>query len=159
MELLVGNEFTRDRAWAGRVERVVIRRRALSAREAAESAAACRRLIAARPAVGPVVVEAERTAASRLPTPRQCAPYAEGLAACEYRVRKVLAGALQGERIRVTHWAVLGGESVPLPAAGPGAPLRLTLEPLDANPQVGPLFRSDTLDAAPDCGQFLDVGL
>lgn len=110
---------------------------------------------------GEVLVEAERTAASKPQTVDDVRPYDEGLAWHEYRVKRVLGGELDATTIRVAHWTVLAAKPVPV-SAKLGETVKLKLAPFDSTPGVKNLHQSDTLDSEFDAAslsapRFLDV--
>jgi hypothetical protein len=62
-------------------------------------------------------------------------------------VEKVVSGQYKPKTIRVAHWVILNGETLPVAAAKPGDKTRLTFEPFEANPQLASHYLSDSLPA------------
>ena len=58
-----------------------------------------------------------------------------------------MEGSYAGERIRVAHWVILDGERLPAAERAVGESFELRLEPFAANPQLEPVYLSDTLGA------------
>jgi hypothetical protein len=160
MDLILGDECTRNRDWAGGLEGVAIYNRILPAEEAYQNFIAYRQIRGSRTPVPQAIVEAKLVNASLPPTLKQAAPYREALVTHEYRVTRVRSGELAGvgDKVRVTHWALLDGQSLGAAKAMTGKPQVLVLEPLEANPQITRLFRSDTLDPDIDAVDFFAVG-
>ncbi len=71
----------------------------------------------------------------------------------EWEVTDVVAGELASGPMRVARWAILDGTSEP--ALAEGDTRRLTLEPLDRNPQLEGVFVSD--DLGPGAGSVYYV--
>jgi hypothetical protein len=97
-------------------------------------------------------------AASDVPTVEEVAPYREALAVHEWEVLRVIEGELGRERVRVAHWAVLGGISQPDASLRLGVERRLDLEHMADNAQAAGVVLSDTLDPDAEVPLFLDVG-
>lgn len=131
--------------WAGALEGIGIWNRVLSPAEVAEDALRYRSLLARRPAVQRWVVEAVAGARSRTPTLQEISPYRQALGVVEYEVRRQLEGEALPARLRVAEWTILDAKPAPRPPAGP---VRLVLERFADNPQLEPLYLSDTLPAA-----------
>jgi hypothetical protein len=103
------------------------------------------------------VVEARLRQRSKTPTLAEISPYRQALVVFEYAVEKSAEGELPPGRIRVAHWAILDGKTLPITRAAEGQLLQLTLEPFDANPQLESLYLADTLTGAGDLPLFYDV--
>jgi hypothetical protein len=78
----------------------------------------------------------------------EISPYREALVVFEYEVEASPEGELQPGKIRVAHWAILDGKTLPITRAAEGQVLRLAVEPFDANPQLESLYLADTLTDA-----------
>ncbi len=141
LRLVVG-----DGSWAGAVEGVGIWNRVLTAAEIAEDARRYRSLAGERPTVPRSIVEARALARSATPTLQQISPYRQALAVVEYEVVRRLEGEPLPATIRVAEWAILDGKAVALGEAADNS--TLLLEPFTDNPQLEPLYLSDTLPAA-----------
>jgi hypothetical protein len=106
-----------------------------------------------------VVVEAERTAASKSKTPEDVRPYDEALAWHEYKVLKVVRGYLDETTIRVAHWTVLAAKAVPADTEI-GAHVTLKIRRFDGLPGMKNIAASDDLDiTAEEPQRFLDMGV
>ncbi len=116
--------------WKGVIEGLALYDRLLGADEAAENARRYAAERARRPAVPQTRVLATLQRCSRIPSLDEIAPYRQALAACEYRVDRVVAGTLIGPTVRVARWVILDGETL-TPAKGASVPL--TLEPFSGN--------------------------
>ena len=103
-------------------------------------------------------VRARLAEVSDAPSPDEIAPYREALAVYEWEVLDVIDGAPDGGRLRVAHWAVLGGASQPIAALRPGAERELEIELLSDNPQTEGVVLADDLALQADRPVFLDVG-
>lgn len=133
-----------DPEWQGRLEGVAIYSRVLSPEEVAENARRYEKILDERPEVPQTRVRAQLTARSRPPTLDEITPYRQGLVVYEYEVEEVLSGEAP-DRLRVAHWAILDGETLPVTEWQTGRTVELTLEPFEANRQLEPLYVSDTL--------------
>jgi hypothetical protein len=106
-----------------------------------------------------VVVEAERTAASKSKTPEDVRPYDEALAWHEYKVLKVVRGYLDDTTIRVAHWTVLAAKPVPVDTKI-GAHVTLKIRRFESLPGVRNIAASDDLEiTAEEPQRFLDMGV
>lgn len=106
-----------------------------------------------------VIVEAERTAASKAQTVKDVQPYDEGLAWHEYRVKRVLGGKLKvgSPVIRVAHWTVLSAKPVTV-STQRGEVVTLRLVSFDSVPGLKNLNQSDDLEiVAEEPPRFLDM--
>ena len=104
-----------------------------------------------------VRVRARLAAESPLPTPEQIVPYREALVLREYEVPPKKQDRLGGERVRVAHWAVLDGQSQPLPGPQPGKRTLLLLEPWERYPWLEGTYLSDTLEPDPEIPLYVEV--
>jgi len=89
------------------------------------------------------------------PTLEEITPYRESLVLNEYVVLKDEAGAKAGERIRVWQWALLDGNSLPLPKAG--QEVNLLIEPKASHAWIETLNRVDDLSFSVDVPEWVDV--
>lgn len=144
--LVFGDEWNGARNWSGRLEGLALYSRALNAEEVTREHQAYQRIRSRRPTIPEIVVEAELVRLSKVPTLKEILPYREALMLAEYRVKKVIAGKLEAQIVRVAHWALLDGVARNPAARSPGWSGQLSLETFDANPQLKSLFMSDTLE-------------
>jgi hypothetical protein len=156
-KLALGADPDGGRRFAGTIEGVAIYARAFEPAEAAAHANAYRHQIASREPVKRVRVRARLAAESPPPTPEQIVPYREALVLREYVVPPKKQDRLGGERVRVAHWAVLDGQSQPLPTAKNGKRTLLVLEPWEAYPRLEGAYVSDTLDPDPEIPLYVEV--
>ncbi|MGB6853651.1 MAG: LamG-like jellyroll fold domain-containing protein [Thermoanaerobaculia bacterium] len=131
--------------WTGLLEGVAIYDRVLGPQEVEEDHLRYRAKLDRRVAIPRRVVEARLRARSKIPTLAEISPYREALVVFEYEVEASLSGELPLGKIRVAHWAILDGKTLPITRAAEGELLRLAVEPFDANPQLESLFLADTL--------------
>jgi hypothetical protein len=85
-------------------------------------------------------------AKSTIPTLQEIQPYRQALVLYEYTVTGVLLGTYPEKRIRVVHWVMLNGNTLPVAGAAEGSETRLVLEPYADNPQLESHYISDGLD-------------
>jgi len=156
--LLFGSETDGSMPWRGTLSHVAIYDRVLDAAEARESSRRAIAARAARPVVARVTLRGRLRARSRVPTLTEIDPYVRGLVVFEYDVVRLIAGVETATRIRVAHWALLGGQPVAPSRFTDGSEHRLVLEPFEHNPQVQSDYISDTLDVDFDMPFYLDVG-
>jgi len=123
--------------------------RALSETEAKENHRRYAELLRERQAVTSPRVQAELVSRSRTPGLDEIAPYREALAVFEYRVKRVLAGPVDADVLRVVHRVLLDGRELPIASLGKGQDVELELEPYDAQPQLEKRVLSDDLPADP----------
>jgi hypothetical protein len=155
--LVFGGEARSPVTWSGLLEGVAFYGRFLEEDEARENARRALEKAATRPRVPTLRIRGELLARSHTPTLREISPYREALAVYEYRVERVLAGDFDGEVVRVAHWVILDGETLPVSRSAEGELVELTLEPFAANPQLESVFLSDDLPAG-EGGLFYDAG-
>jgi len=155
--LTFGAETGSAERWRGSLAEVAIWFRPLAEPEiAAEAARAARRRAATRPA-DRLRIAARRIASSDLPPLERISPYREALAVDSWEVVRTLEGELpSGTRLRVARWAILDGRAVATRPAG--EPVRMTLEPFAAQPQLEPYYLADTLAEADDGPLWFDLG-
>jgi hypothetical protein len=108
-----------------------------------------------RLAPGEILVEVERTAASKAKTPKDIQPYDEALAWHAYQVKRVLGGKLDATSIRVAHWTVLSAKAVPV-SSKKGEVVKLKLVPFESVANLKGVAASDDLDFSVDEPRFLD---
>jgi hypothetical protein len=131
--------------WKGVVEGLAIYDRLIGPDEAAENARRYAAERARRQAVPQAQILGTLQRCSRTPSLDEIAPYRQALAACEYRVDRVVAGAVTGSTIRVARWVILDGETL-TPAKGASVPL--TLEPFSGNGELESIYLSNDLGAS-----------
>jgi hypothetical protein len=134
--------------WAGVLEGVAIYDRVLGPAEVEEDHLRYRAKLDRRAPIPRRVVEARLRARSKIPTLAEISPYREALVVFEYEVEASPEGEPPPGRIRVAHWAILDGKTLPITRATEGQVLRLAVEPFDANPQLESLYLADTLTDA-----------
>ncbi len=156
--LLFGDEWNGERQWAGALEGIAIYNRVLSPEEAEDHARAYRALQEARKPAPRLQVEAVLMKKSKIPTLKEIQPYKNALALYEYRVEKVSLGHYPTKMIRVAHWVILNGETLPVVAAKVGQKANLILEPFDENPQLASQYLSDSLSENWNITSFFDIG-
>lgn len=158
---LFGDEWSEDRDWSGTLEGIAIYNRALGPEEAKQNAAMYRDRLLVRTPVPKYEIEAKLLAKSKLPTLKEIAPYREALACYEYEVasarniapasKRTDKAGTEGipppaKRIRVVHWVLLDGQTLPAAKIPAGSRVRSIIEPFDQNPQLERFYQSDTLE-------------
>jgi hypothetical protein len=151
----MGHGFSSD--WDGTIEGVALYSRFMEAGEAATNARAYLDLIAEREPVERIELRGKLVGRSHVPTLKEIVPYREALVMYEYEVLDVLGGELGDETVRVAHWAIFDGRPQPIVEDEVGEENRLSLEPLDRNPQGENTYLSDTLELRLDVPVYLDV--
>jgi len=160
MRLVLGDEDSGGRDWAGTLEGVAIYDRAFDGERAAAHAAASRRLVEARAPVPRVAVEAELVATTPVPDPDEAADYAHLLVTCEYRLdepRVLVPGEAPRARIRVVRYGLLDRRREPIAGAEVGERHRLLLEPFAAQPQLESLRLESALEFDPDRRRWFEL--
>lgn len=155
--LLFGDEWNGERQWAGTLEGIAVYNRTLSPAEVVEHTDAYEKIRKSRKPAPRVQVEAVLSTTSKIPTLKEIRPYKNALALYEYRVEKVIAGKYDGKTIRVAHWVILNGQSLPAAGAKPGQKASLTLEPFEANPQLASQYLSDSLPENWSIKPYFDI--
>jgi hypothetical protein len=143
-EILFGASGKGERRWWGRLEKVAFYRQALSPEEVAAHAAAVATIVAARPAVERLVIEA--TLLQRTKTRTDIDPYSRALGHYEYRVDKVISGYWREPRIHVMHWTVMDRKPLPIAARPIEKSYTLVLEPFGQQPQLRAELQQDDID-------------
>jgi hypothetical protein len=160
--LVFGDRAGGGADWAGVLEGIAVYARALGAGEVAADHRRYRRARELRADPGgtrkPLRLRATLEAVSAIPTLREISPYRQALVVFAYRVDEVLAGDDPGPRVRVAHWAILDGETLPIARARPGAAARLDLEPFTANPQLESHYLADDLGGDAGLPLYYDLG-
>lgn len=144
-----GQNGTGGWSWTGRLEGVAVWDRALPENEAKENHRRYADILRERETVASSRVMAELVSRSRIPSLKEIAPYREALAVFEYRVRRVLAGPVDADVLRVVHRVLLDGQEMPVASLRQGREVELELEPFDAQAQLNDLFLSDDFPANP----------
>jgi hypothetical protein len=145
--------------WRGTFEYVAMYSRFIEEDEAAKNAAVVAADLAQRKTLPRIEVQATLIAKSKIPDPRQMAPYRNALIVNEYQVEKVLKGAYAGKTIRVAQWGMLDLKPTPLAALKPGASVKLALEVFADHDELVPELISDTLKENFDLKLYTDVNL
>lgn len=156
--LVMGDEHNGERDWRGTLESVAIYSRVLAADEAAANARQRLAMLAARADVPATRIKARLLAKSEIPTLEKINPYREALVVFEYEAVQAPEGSSADGRIRVVHWGMLDGKTLPVAERQPGKVFDLDLEAFDANRQLESVFRSDTLDLDLDRELLFDTG-
>jgi len=104
-------------------------------------------------------VQATLIAKSKVPDPKQMAPYRHALIVNEYSVDKVLKGTYTGKTLRVAQWGMLDLKPTPLAAQEPGTSVKLVLESFADHDELVPELISDTLKEDFDMKLYTDVNL
>ena len=84
----------------------------------------------------PIVVDARVTADVPLPTPRDIAPYRNGLLVLEYEVLDVVNGRYDETTLLAAHWIIRNATLLDTAARPAGSVVRMTLEPYAAHPEL-----------------------
>jgi hypothetical protein len=155
--LLFGDEWEGGRDWAGTLEGIAIYSRALGPDEAEQNADMYQEKLRARKPVPKIEIQAKLLAKSTLPTLRAIAPYREAVACYEYEITSARP-ALPAKRVRVVHWVILDGKTLPVAEVPVGTQVRTRVEPFDRNPQLERFYQSDTLEADLEVPLFFAVG-
>ena len=96
---------------------------------------------------------------SKIPGPREMAPYRNALVVNEYSVEKVLKGTYAPKTIRVAQWGMLDLKPTPLAAQKPGTSVKMVLETFVDHDELVPELISDTLKENLDLDLYTDVNL
>ncbi|HUU69546.1 MAG TPA: hypothetical protein VM186_08480 [Planctomycetota bacterium] len=131
--------------WTGGIEGVALYARYLDAAEVGQNYAAFAAKFQTRKVVPRVEVQATLLAITETPRPIEIAPYREALVVYEYEVEKVMKGTLKPGKIRVAHFGILNGKSVPVAQIKVGASGRLALEAFSDHPELESITLRDTL--------------
>jgi len=147
------------KTWHGTFEYVAMYNRFIEEDEAAKNAAAVAADLAKRKTLPRIEVQATLIGKSKIPDPRQMAPYRNALIVNEYSVDKVLKGTYAGKTIRVAQWGMLDLKPTPLAALEPGASVKLVLETFADHDELVPELISDTLKEDFELKLYTDVNL
>jgi len=148
-----------ENAWRGTFEYVAMYNRFIEEDEAAKNAAAVAADLAKRKTLPRIEVEATLIGKSKIPDPREIAPYRNVLVVNEYQVEKVLKGKYAQKTIRVVQWGMLNLKATLLAAQEPGTSVRLVLETFADHDELVPELISDTLKEDFDLKLYTDVNL
>jgi len=148
-----------ENAWRGTFEYVAMYNRFIEEDEAAKNAAAVAADLAKRKTLPRIEVEATLIGKSKIPDPREIAPYRNVLVVNEYQVEKVLKGKYAQKTIRVVQWGMLDLKATLLAAQEPGTSVRLVLETFADHDELVPELISDTLKEDFDLKLYTDVNL
>lgn len=155
-EFAIGNELTKDRTWHGAVDGISIYNRAMSAEEALLN---YNSFISLNPikTIPSLEVTAKLIKTSKTPTLDEIKPYREGLVLYEYEIEKIAQGNIKSKKIRVAHWAILGGENILRKDLKNGSSVNMFIQPFELNPQLESIYMSDSLEIDPDIPIYYDV--
>ncbi len=156
-QLLFGSSWKEERDWGGCLEKVALYRRELSSEEIAAHAAAVAAMVAARPAMERLVVEA--TLLRRTTARTDIEPYGRALGHYEYRVDRVISGRYEAPVIHVMHWTVMDRQALPIASRPLQQSYTLVLEPFDKQPQLRSELQQDDLEWDYDSPVYYDVDL
>ena len=148
-----------ENAWRGQFEYLAFYNRFIEEDEAAKNAAVVAAELAQRRALPQIEVQATLIGKSKIPDPRQMAPYRNALIVNEYSVDKVLNGTYAGKTIRVVQWGMRDLKPTPLAAQEPGTSVKLVLETFVDHDELVPELISDTLKEDFDLTLYTDVNL
>ena len=84
----------------------------------------------------PIVVDARVTADVPVPTPREIAPYRNGLLVLEYEVLDVIHGRYDETTLLAAHWIIRNATLLDTASRPAGSVVRMTLEPYAAHPEL-----------------------
>lgn len=146
-----------ENAWRGQFEYLAFYNRFIEEDEAAKNAAVVAAELAQRKALPQIEMQATLIGKSKIPDPRQMAPYRNALIVNEYSVENVLKGTYAGKTIRVVQWGMLDLKPTPLAAQEPGASVKLVLETFIDHEELVPELISDTLKEDFDLTLYTDV--
>ncbi|HUU94676.1 MAG TPA: hypothetical protein VM487_02975, partial [Phycisphaerae bacterium] len=146
-------------AWRGTFEHVAMYSRFIEEPEAAKNAAFVVADLAKRKTLPRIEVQAKLVAKSKIPDPREIAPYRNVIMVNEYSVEKVLKGKYAQKTIRVAQWGMLDLKPTPLAAQEPGTSVKLVLENFADHDELVPELVSDTLKEDFDMKLYTDVNL
>jgi hypothetical protein len=146
-------------AWRGTFEHVAMYSRFIEEPEAAKNAAVVVAELAKRKTLPRIEVQAKLVAKSKIPDPREIAPYRNVLMVNEYQVEQVLKGTYAGKTIRVAQWGMLDLKPTPLAAQEPGTSVKLVLETFVDHDELVPELISDTLKEDFNLKLYTDVNL
>ncbi|NOY82127.1 MAG: LamG domain-containing protein, partial [Kiritimatiellaeota bacterium] len=135
--LLFGDEWTRDRDWAGRLEGICVFNRFLSDTEARARYELHRARVAERKPVARLTARCRLLEVTPVPDPRTLQQYSRGLVVYCYEVRKVLEGRAPGRKLLVAHWGVLDRRVVEtIRQRKPGEDVTLSVERFADHPEL-----------------------
>ncbi len=157
---LIGSEYNGEREWEGEVEGIAVYDRFMEDEEARLNAEHYMRTFETRTRNNQVTVIAELLSRSEFPSLETVSPYRDALVVYEYRASEVMGedhGFVKDVPLRVVHWALLNGETMPAQGYRIGNSQSLTLEPFSSNPQLHDLVMSDTLEDNFDAVLHYDV--
>jgi hypothetical protein len=145
--------------WRGQFEYLAFYNRFIEEDEAAKNAGVVAAELAKRKTLPRIEVQATLVAKSKIPDPREIAPYRNVIMVNEYSVEKVLKGTYAGKTLRVAQWGMLDLKPTPLAAQAPGASVKLVLETFADHDELVPELISDTLKEDFDLKLYTDVNL
>ena len=123
--------------WTGWLDSIAICNRFIDVAEAAERAARAGIVIANRPVIPRLSVNATLLSKEAAPTPNAIAPYRRALVINRYKITEAQEASLVGKTVQVAEWALLDAKTPASYAkAKPGDLVHLELEPFDSHPQL-----------------------
>ncbi len=139
--LLFGNDGKGARPWRGRIERAALYNKALEPEEVSRVAGAFLKGLGEREPVARVELVGELLKRAKYRMPWGENTYRDGLAECEYRVKKVIRGEYKEKNIRVAELMFVDRIFLTNSRKKIGGEYRLLVEELDANPQMAEIER------------------
>ena len=143
--------------WRGKLEGVAIFSRAIDAKQVAGDYAEYAKRIAARKPIVQVTIHGTLAAKSRVPDPRDIAPYHSALVVHEYDVAEVLAGAYAHKKVRVARWGLVRGKKTAATRAKTGERREIVLEKLSDHPELAGELVTDTLADNFDLDRYVEA--
>lgn len=105
-----------------------------------------------------LTIIAKLTAKSAMPTLKDIRPYREALVVYEYEVGRRLEGRFDGDRIRVSHWAIYDKTTQKVGNEKIGTEREVRLTRFEDIKELERTYKSDTLDMDFDVPLYHDVG-
>lgn len=145
VRIVLGGDHDGVLPWRGTVHQVALFARSGDATQAAEGTARLRARLAGRPALPTSAVECELVQTASIPAPQRLAPYFRALAACTYRVVRVLDGPpISAPIIKVAHWSVMNGARLGIRGQRVGSRQVFRLVDFARRPDLGSEFISES---------------
>jgi len=144
--------------WRGIVDGIAVYARALSGDEVRRLHESYAAKTANRDVVPQVRARVRLAGKSTVMTPRELAPYTQGLCVYRYDVLEILEGDYNEKHVHVAHWMVLDQTVLPFSNIEIGTEHELTLELLDDNPQLASENLSDDIVDDFTLPYFYDAG-
>jgi hypothetical protein len=143
--LVFGNGPDGRSNWPGRLEGIAIHAKGVAPADMRADATSLLADVAARPPAPQIRFRGRLLRKSDVST--DLGPYPKALALYEYAVDEVLAGSFDGKVISVYHWAVMERRLTPVTKRPLNETCTLTVEPLEAHPELESECQVNTLEA------------